>query len=282
MLVSKHKKFCIIIRRFVETIANLLFSCFNNKRLYSKNFFIQKPIEKYPKKLKNQYNNKGGKELKTFTYSNYIKCIHKLRLNAVLQLAEESQEYQLENNNDKCSEDKLIKNILKDKKEAEKFINYFIQPKNLIKAEELTIYTNNYITKKYKSKKADLIYKIKNQEIFFLIEYQSIINNNIEYRLLNYCIDIMQEWSRNKKIGINVIHPIIVPIVIYTGNKKWKIQKDYNSKQISSYVIEKNKINIQYNLVDINKFSKQELVEQKTRFSQAMLIKKLQNEKEIA
>ena len=220
--------------------------------------------------------------MKTFTYSNYIKCIHKLRLNAVLQLAEESQEYQLENNNDKCSEDKLIKNILKDKKEAEKFINYFIKPKNLIKAEELTIYTNSYITKKYKSKKADLIYKIKNQEIFFLIEYQSIINNNIEYRLLNYCIDIMQEWSKNKKLGINIIQPIIVPIVIYTGNKKWKIQKDYNSKQISSYVIEKNKINIQYNLVDINKFSKQELIEQKTRFSQAMLIKKLQNEKEIA
>lgn len=141
--------------------------------------------------------------LKVFTYNQYIKCIHTLRLNAVLQLAEESAEYNLKKPEKNYSHDKLVKNILKDKKEAEEFINQFLEPKEKVKAEDLIRYTNSYITKKYKSKEADLVYKLKNQEVFFLIEHQSSIDNSMPYRMLNYCIDIMQEWSRNRKIRKN-------------------------------------------------------------------------------
>jgi len=37
----------------------------------------------------------GGIILKIFTYGQYIKCIHTYRLHAVMQLAEESVEYEL-------------------------------------------------------------------------------------------------------------------------------------------------------------------------------------------
>lgn len=141
--------------------------------------------------------------LKTFTYGQYIKCIHTLRLNAVLQLAEESAEYNLKKIEKKYSHDKLVKNILKNKEEAEAFINQFLEPKEEVKAENLIRYTNSYITKKYKSKEADLVYKLKNQEVFFLIEHQSTIDNSMPYRMLNYCIDIMQEWNKNKKVRKN-------------------------------------------------------------------------------
>ena len=50
--------------------------------------------------------------LKTFTYNQYIKCIHTFRLNAVMQLAEESAQYNLEYTKKKYSHDKLIKNVL--------------------------------------------------------------------------------------------------------------------------------------------------------------------------
>lgn len=142
--------------------------------------------------------------LKVFTYRQYIKTIHTLRLNAVLQLAEGSTEYNLKKPERKYSHDKLVKNILKDKKEAEVFINQFLEPREEVKAENLIRYTNSYITKKYKSKEADLVYKLKNQEVFFLIEHQSSIDNSMPYRILNYCIDIMQEWSRNKNIKRNI------------------------------------------------------------------------------
>ncbi len=219
--------------------------------------------------------------MKTFTYSQYIKCIHTLRLNAVLQLAEESEEYHLEEENKIYSHDKLIKNILKDKEEASKFINYFLNPKKQVKENELIGYTNSYITKKYRSKEADLVYKLRNQEIFFLIEHQSTIDNTMPFRMLNYCIDIIQEWSRNKKIGKNVGYPIIVPIVIYTGDQKWKIPKNFEQKQISDYVFERYKIDLEYNLVDINKLPKQLLLEQKTMFGYVMIIEKSKSKEEL-
>ena len=219
--------------------------------------------------------------MKIFTYNQYIKCIHTLRLNAVLQLAEEGEEYQLENTNKRYSHNKLVKNILKDKKEAEKFINYFIKPQKHIKAEELEIYTSSYITKKYKSKEVNLVYKLKNQEIFFLIEHQSTVDNAIPYKMLNYCIDIIQEWSKNKKIGKKMKYPIVVPIVIYIGDRKWDIPKKFGQKQISNYVFERYKLKLEYNLIDINKISKQTLLEQGTMFGYSMLIEKSKTKEEL-
>lgn len=219
--------------------------------------------------------------LKTFTYGQYIKCIHVLRLNAVLQLAEESAEYNIKKLEKKYAHDKLVKNILKDKKEAEEFINQFLEPKEKVKAENLIRYTNSYITKKYKSKEADLVYKLKNQEVFFLIEHQSSIDNSMPYRMLNYCIDIMQEWSRNKRIKKICGYPIIVPIIIYTGNQKWKATKNFKEKQISNYVFERYKIDFEYNFIDINKLSKQILLEKDTMFGYTMFIEKSENRKAL-
>lgn len=219
--------------------------------------------------------------LKVFTYGQYIKCIHTLRLNAVLQLAEESAEYNLRNQKKKYSHDKLIKNILKDEKEAEKLINQFLNPKEEVKAEELIRYTNSYIAKKYKAKEADLVYKMKNKEIFFLIEHQSTIDNGVPYRILNYCIDIMQEWCRNKRIEKIHGYPIIVPIVIYTGEQKWKIPRNFKEKKISNYVFERYKINVEYNLIDINKLTKQFLLEKNTMFGYIMSIEKSESKQEL-
>ena len=219
--------------------------------------------------------------MKIFTYNQYIKSIHTLRLNAVLQLAEESEKYQLEGENIRYSHDKLIKNILKEDEEARKFINSFIEPKKVIEKDQLVRYTNSYITSKYKSKEADLVYKLKDKEIFFLIEHQSTIDIKMPYRILNYCVDIIQEWSRNKKIGKDTKYPIVVPIVIYTGDKNWKIPQNFRDKQISSYVFERYKVDLEYNLVDINKLSKQTLLEQNTMFSYTMLIEKSKNKEEL-
>ena len=100
----------------------------------------------------------------------------------------------------------------------------------------------------------------------------------MSYKILNYCIDIMQEWCRNKRlnktISKNVEYPVVVPIVIYTGDKVWNVPKNFKEKQISNYVFERNKINLEYNLVDINKISDQIFMKQNTIFGYTMLIEK--------
>ncbi len=213
--------------------------------------------------------------MKIFTYREYIKCIHTFRLNAVMQLAEESVEYQLEGSNKKdTKEGEEIKKILQNKEEVSELINQFLEPREKIKKEELMSYQNSYIIRKHQSKEVSFIYKLRRQEIFFLIEHQSSINSHISYQLLNYCLDIMQEWGKNKKTHKIVRYPIIVPIIIYTGSQKWKIEK--KEKDIEK----RYKMQIDYNLIDINKISKQTLLEKNTMFGYTMFLEKVKNKKE--
>lgn len=219
--------------------------------------------------------------MKVFTYFEYIKVIHKLRLNAVLQLAEESESYELEGTKQEKVHDKLIKHILEDKMEMSKFINQYLEPKEKVKEEELIRYTNSYMNEKYKGKEADLVYKLKDKEVYFLIEHQSTIDNNMPFRMLNYCINIMQEWSRNRKIRKNTNYPIVVPILIYTGKIKWDIKRNFKEKQIGDYVFENYMINYEFNIVDINKITGKELLKNRSMFSYGILIEKSKSKEEL-
>lgn len=198
-----------------------------------------------------------------------------------MQLAEESVKYKLKEEGNRYSHDKLIKNILQDTKEVAELINQYVEPREEVKQTELVKYTNSYITKKYKAKEADLVYKLKNQDIFFLVELQCTIDENMSYRMLNYCLDIMREWGKNKKIGRNTFYPMIVPIVIYTGNEKWKIPKKIKEKQVDGYTYERYRIDIEYNFIDVNRISKQMLLEKNTMFSYAMFLEKAKNHEEL-
>ena len=162
-----------------------------------------------------------------------------------------------------------------------KFINDFLEPSKIVDRNNLVKYTNSYITKKYKTKEADLVYKLKNKEIFFLVEHQSSIDNTLPYRILNYCIDIMQEWSKTNKIGRETRYPIVVPIIIYTGDEKWKIPKNFKEKQIGDYVFENYKINLEYNLIEINKMSTKFLLEKRSMFGYGMIIEKSKDSTEL-
>jgi len=219
--------------------------------------------------------------LKVFSYNEYIKCIHTLRLNEVLQLADESSNYNFSSKKVYNEHDKLIKNVLKNKLEVSKIINKYLDIKQLINQKDLLKYTNSYINKKYKSKEVDVVYKLRNKEIYFLIEHQSYVDNTMPYRILNYCIDIMQEWIKSKKEKNIVYYPIIVPIVIYTGNQEWKVPVNFKDKQIGTLLFERYKINLEYNLIDINKLSKYELIQSNTMFGYAMVIEKSKNKSEL-
>ena len=223
--------------------------------------------------------------MKIFTYKNYIECIHKLRLNAVLRGAEEGETYNLEvktqeKNKDK-KHDKLVKTILKNPEEMAKIINEFLEPSVEVKGENLVKYTNSYITQKYKSKEADIVYKLKNEEVFFLVEHQSTIDKKMPYRILNYCVDIMQEWVKSKKMKSQTKYPIVVPIIIYTGIEKWKIPKNFKDVQISNQVFGDFKIDLYYNLIEINKLSKKYLIDQQSLFGYGMVIEKSKNKAEL-
>lgn len=57
--------------------------------------------------------------------------------------------------------------------------------------------------------------------------------------------------------------------------------KNFKEKQISNYVFERYKIDLEYNLIDINKISKQVLLEKNTMFGYTMFIEKSQTKEEL-
>lgn len=185
--------------------------------------------------------------MKVFTYKDYIDCIHKLRLNAIFQLAEESASYDLGKEPKKKS---IIKMILEDKKEAVEFINKHLKGKEKIKQEELERYTSKYMERKYQDIELPIIYRHKNTETFFLIEHLDFIDSTIDYKILNYCIDIIYDWSRKRRFNSKTNYPKVVPIVIYTGQEPWSAKKKNREKTIGTSVLENYKIDIQINVIE--------------------------------
>lgn len=219
--------------------------------------------------------------MKVFTYSDYIRCIHNLRREDITGLAEEGVQYNLKsaNENDKNedvdkSHDKLIKDILKDKKEVAELINQFFRPNERVEAINLQKCTNSFINKKYKSKEAELVYKLKDKDLYFLIEHQSTVDYNMPFRILNYCIDIVQNWKKGKRINKISRYPTVVPILIYTGQVKWNVPKNFKYQQVKVTTYEKYRIDFGYNFIDVNQYSIQELLEKKTMFGYGMILEK--------
>ena len=226
--------------------------------------------------------------MKVFTYSDYIRCIHNLRREDITGLAEEGVQYNLKVNNRKNSNkeidkshDKLIKDILKDKKEVAGLANQFFRPNEKVEASNLQKCTNSFVTKKYKSQEADIVYKLKDKDLYFLIEHQSTVDYNIPFRILDYSIDIVQEWKKGKRINKISKYPTVVPIVIYTGQVKWNVPKNIKYQQIKVTTYEKYRIDFGYNFIDVNEYNIEELLEKKTMFGYGMILEKSKNTKDF-
>lgn len=161
------------------------------------------------------------------TYDEYLET-EKDRLKImVVQETEEIYNYKINNEHDK-----LFKDLLSDSEEARKFINKFLQLEEPIKENELELYNSSYITTEYKSKEVDIVYKKKNDDIYFLIEHQSTIDISMPYRIKNYVIEILRTAVDKSKIhqrGYD--YPLVVPIVLYTGNKKWNAKLKFEDMQ---------------------------------------------------
>ena len=175
--------------------------------------------------------------------------------------------------------DAIFKTVLDKKEEAVKFINKTL--KLNIKIEEVEKYNSSFIDKTFQSKEADIVYKLKEKNVFFLIEHQSKIDYSMPLRLLEYEIAIIKSAIDTRKIK-NKSYKItlVIPIVLYTGKQKWNANKYLEKSQEKIQGI-----NIKignYSLVDINNYTEKELLEDNTFISKMMLIEKSKNTEQIA
>lgn len=196
-------------------------------------------------------------------------------------LKEEGQKYVLKSNYSKEKthqyHDKIFKEILDNKQEIIYFMRHYLMC-DVVKKDNIEKYNRKFVTKSLKSKESDIIYKIKDENVFILIEHQSTIDYKMPERITEYCIELIRNVIRGK--SKNTIYPLIYPIVLYTGHKKWDVpltigdkQEDYNSFPQLNYP--------KYNLVDINNYSKEELIKERSLISKAMLFEKVKTKEEF-
>ena len=200
----------------------------------------------------------------------YKECLPYLNQNKVM---EEGETYQARNQ----KHDKIFKEILDYKKEGVKLLNKYLDLK--IEEKDIEKYTRKFVLPELENRESDVIYKMKNEQIFFLIEHQTKVDYSMPFRMLEYIVEIMRSAvSREKMQNRNEKLPIVVPIVIYTGKENWKVPRLLQERQA---YYGKTNLEFKYNLVDGSKISKEELMKENSILSKAILLEKPDNPEEI-
>ena len=180
--------------------------------------------------------------------------------------------------------DKIIKKILENKKEAADFINRAIKLREPIKSDDLINYNKEYITDFFEIRVADVVYKFKNNNVFFLIEHQRKVDYSMPYRIFEYKSEILKsnvdrEGIKQKSYKV----PLIIAVVIYTGSGNWKVPQNLLQvqEQCTTYLKEQLGINSFYVLEDVNKYTNEELLESNNFLEKIFLLEKSKNEEEV-
>ena len=179
--------------------------------------------------------------------------------------------------------DKLFKRILDRINEVESIIKKTLG-KETEKIEIETV-RNELTTRDYRGRMVDVLYKLKDKEIYFLIEHQSTQNTYMAYKIFEYETEIinrsyMQNVEKSKKIAK------VIKIVIFTGIGDWKparsiveLQEEYGNK----VKIDKHYEGIgEYKLLESKDYSLKEIIsKESTLLGKAIIIEKARREETL-
>ena len=108
-----------------------------------------------------------------------------------------------------------MRTILDNKECATEIINKVLV--NEIEPEEIEKYNSSYITSTLKNRECDIVYKLKNKDIFFLIEHQTKIDYKMALRMYEYSLEIRRSAIKGKEMNNKKIE---IPAVITTSQKQ--------------------------------------------------------------
>ena len=125
------------------------------------------------------------------------------------------------------------------------------------------------------------MYKVKDKKVFLLIEHQSKIDYEMPKRILNYEIEIMKTAeNRNVVQEKNKEMPIIIPVVIYTGRKKWNVTGYIQDCRKKLNRLERFRLG-NYYIIDNNTYTDEELLNDKFFISKLMLLERMKTTEEL-
>lgn len=219
--------------------------------------------------------------MEIFTYNDFFAYDEILNKTQINNINEKSIKYIYEEKQNKINNkhDKTFRKILDNKKEFKKFLNRILKLEHEINEKNIEKYNSSFVGEDFKNQEADIIYKIKGEEIFILVEHQTKIDYKMPLRILKYEMEIIRSRII-KNINNKIVYPIIIPIVLYTGEKKWdeSINFEVRNSELAKYRGIKE---VRYNLIDINEYSEKDLLKEKNILSKIMIIEKSKTIQEL-
>lgn len=175
--------------------------------------------------------------------------------------------------------DKIIKDILSDKKEFINFIKKYMKNEEFgrLREEEIEMRDKEFITSQLKKRESDIIYEVLDRNIYVLVEHQSKIDYNMPERIAEYCIQLINYVKRNRK---DEYRAKICPIVLYTGNKRWDAPLTIKQKGEYPRIFPPLEYPT-YNLIEVSDYQKSELLAENSAISKVLLFEKIKTKKDI-
>lgn len=152
-------------------------------------------------------------------------------------------------------------------------LNTKIKPENLEKS------NNNFINNFLEKREADVVYKLKDKRVIFLIEHQSYVDKKIIIRIPEYQSEIMKSEGIEKVSENKYKTTKVIAIVVYTGRKKWTAAD--NLKLTEENFQEANGLITEYKLIDVHNYKNEELENRNEFFFKFLLIEKSKNKEEL-
>lgn len=177
----------------------------------------------------------------------------------------------------KQEQDKILRKLLENKEEIAHFVDKFF--KYRIRAKDIERYNGKFVTSYgFKVRESDIIYKIKNTEIYIIIEHQSTVDYKMPKRMSEYCICLIDSRQTSKSKFYRA--PLIFPIVLSTSKTIWDAPLTILQEEDNNYGFPA--LNYPtYNLVDIQKITTKKLLEDRMGLTLAMVLEKQKTKEEL-
>ena len=194
-----------------------------------------------------------------------------------------SEEVYRKENYIKHPHDKAIKNILSNKQEAAILINEVLELKEReeIKPEQIAEYKTDFITKDYFNREIDIIYKdLTQKNVFYLIEHQSKVDYRMPMRLIEYYNEVMKNTYKNREPNKKYEIPVVIPIVVYSGEGKWNAKTSLRKEVLPIRGILPLDLG-SYKVFDVNNYTDDELIAKPGILTKVLSLENTKNIEEI-
>ncbi len=159
--------------------------------------------------------------------------------------------------------DKLFKNTWSNLEAAHSFLSHYLPEKVLkfIDLNTLEISKDSFVEKELKEYFSDILYKIdldgESGYIYLLFEHKSHVDKLAHLQLLGYLHKI---WELDQKQKRKASLPVIVPLLLYHGPRKWKSPTRFSAlfhgpgDALAEYIPD-----FEYILYDLSRYSDEEI-----------------------